>query len=49
VHRDESVLSFAQIDKLYHEFKLILVKKHAHGAFNWYTHAYAEMRMHKSF
>ena len=34
VHRDERVLSLAEVDKIY-EVKQILLKKHAHRAFCW--------------
>jgi len=37
--RDERFLSLAQINKLYHELKRILLEKHKHRVFNWPKYA----------
>jgi len=43
VQRDDCVLSLAQIDKLFHEFKWILLKKHVHRAFNQSKYAFINL------
>jgi len=43
VRRDDRVPSLSKIDKLYHEFKLILPEKHVHRAFDWPKYAFNEL------